>query len=155
MLVWLTACNTQDNRQAHPQTAGDAKARRPTIQVPGDQVEKLIPGGKARVEAKRSIGRRKGNEAFMWKINRTETGQAVVLSVCGRIEAEQLAELQKVFAAETQAVTLDLKEVKLVDQDAVNFLARCQAEGTKLENCPAYIREWIARAETAHETPEV
>jgi Zn finger protein HypA/HybF involved in hydrogenase expression len=90
----------------------------------------------------------------MWKIKRTENGPTVVLSVCGRIEAEQLAELQKIFAAETQEVTLDLKEVKLVDQDAVNFLARCQAQGTKLANCPGYIREWIARGETRCETPE-
>jgi hypothetical protein len=38
-----------------------------------------------------------------------------------------------------------LKEVKLVDRDALRFLACCKANGTQLENCLAYIREWIVR----------
>jgi len=36
--------------------------------------------------------------------------------------------------------------VTLVNEDAVNFLADCEAGNIKLENCPAYIREWIERA---------
>src|SRR5207244_1437634 len=28
---------------------------------------------------------------------------------------------------------------------AVGFLARCEAEGTPLENCPIYVRQWIVR----------
>ena len=40
-------------------------------------------------------------------------------------------------------VTLDLEELRLVDREAVRFLAVCEAEGIKLENCPLYIREWI------------
>jgi hypothetical protein len=39
---------------------------------------------------------------------------------------------------------LDLKDLKLVDQDAVNFLRRCEAESLQLRNCPAYIRKWIS-----------
>ena len=46
----------------------------------------------------------------------------------------------------SRSIVLDLKQIQLVDQDTVRFLARCEAEGIKLENCPAYIREWIARA---------
>jgi hypothetical protein len=38
---------------------------------------------------------------------------------------------------------VDMKEVKLVDQDAVRFLSSCETGGTRLRNCPAYIREWI------------
>ncbi len=72
---------------------------------------------------------------------------AVVFNLSGRIEAEHVAELKNLFEAEGQdhRIVLDLKEVKLVDQDAVRFLARCEADGTQLENCPAYIREWIVR----------
>jgi hypothetical protein len=40
---------------------------------------------------------------------------------------------------------LDLHEVDLVDRDTVRFLARCAAGGVQLEQCPAYIREWIER----------
>ena len=40
---------------------------------------------------------------------------------------------------------MDLKEVTLVDRKTVRFLARCESDNIKVENCPAYIREWIAR----------
>jgi hypothetical protein len=86
----------------------------------------------------------------MWKVERIPGAEGVELRLCGRIRSEELMELHKVFAAEdgSQAVVLDLKEVKLVDQETVTFLARCEASGTELRNCPAYIREWIAREQS-------
>jgi hypothetical protein len=33
--------------------------------------------------------------------------------------------------------------VTLVNQDAVKFLRRCEADGIKLENCPLHVRRWI------------
>jgi hypothetical protein len=39
---------------------------------------------------------------------------------------------------------LDLKEVTLVGQAAVRFLARVEAEGIRIVNCPGYVRSWIA-----------
>jgi hypothetical protein len=83
----------------------------------------------------------------MWKVQRLADKQFVVLSLSGRIEGEQLLDLQKAVAPEgsNQDVVLDLKEVKLVDQDTVTFLACCEASGTELRNCPAYIRERIRR----------
>jgi hypothetical protein len=35
--------------------------------------------------------------------------------------------------------------VRLADRDAVRFLRDCEADGMKLENCPAYVREWMER----------
>ena len=69
----------------------------------------------------------------------------VVFSLSGRIEIEDVAELQRLFSLEAvgQDIALDLQEVMLVDRDALKFLKRCAAEKIKLENCPAYIREWI------------
>jgi len=40
-------------------------------------------------------------------------------------------------------LVLDLRGVTLVNEGAVKFLAGCEADSIKLENCPAYIREWI------------
>jgi hypothetical protein len=40
-------------------------------------------------------------------------------------------------------MVLDLKDLTLANQDAINFLERCEAGGITLKNCPAYIREWI------------
>jgi len=44
---------------------------------------------------------------------------------------------------------LDLKDLTLVDREAVKFLERCEADSVKLKNCPAYIREWIVRERDA------
>ncbi len=83
----------------------------------------------------------------MWKVKRIANDELVILRVSGQLESKQLTELQKVLTSERadENVVLDLKEVRLVDQDAVTFLAQCEANGTKLRNCPAYIREWIGR----------
>jgi anti-anti-sigma regulatory factor len=81
------------------------------------------------------------------RIQKSENGVVVVFTLSGRIREEEVAELQRLFEVEGQdhRIVLDLKEVKLVDRDTVIFLARCQAKGTRLENCPAYIHEWILR----------
>lgn len=83
----------------------------------------------------------------MWKVQKTEQGGLVVLLVSGRIEGEHLTELRKAFNVETknQNFILDMSEVRLVDQDSIEFLSRCEANGAELRNCPAYIREWIER----------
>lgn len=81
------------------------------------------------------------------RIRKSGNGGVVVFNLSGRIEAEHLVELKRLFEAEGQdhRIVLDLEEVKLVDQNAVRFLVRCEADGALLENCPAYIREWILR----------
>ena len=81
----------------------------------------------------------------MLKIERSAHGKFVIFTLSGRIEMEDVAELQRLFEAEDHNVIMNLKEVTLVDRDAVRFLARCEADSIKLENCPAYIREWIVR----------
>ena len=82
----------------------------------------------------------------MLKIQRKTNG-GVIFTLSGRIEAEDLGELRRLLeleAAESH-VALDLKDVTLVDRDAIKYLADCEADGTKLANCPPYVREWIGR----------
>ena len=90
----------------------------------------------------------------MWRLKRTEDEDRIVLSLSGRLEGEQLLELQRVFASvpATQSLTLDLKDLRLVDQDVVRFLEDCEAGGADLRNCPAYIREWISAERAAKES---
>jgi len=80
----------------------------------------------------------------MLKITRAANGQ-VIFKLSGRMGAENVAELETLVSAEASGrrIVLDLKDLTLVDQDAVNFLKRCEADGIQLNNCPAYIREWI------------
>ena len=81
------------------------------------------------------------------KIVRSTEDGLVVLSLSGRVELEHVAELQNLvdFAAAKNRVALNLAELRLVDREAVQFFARCEAEGVQLDNCPPYIREWIEK----------
>jgi anti-anti-sigma regulatory factor len=70
----------------------------------------------------------------------------VVLTLVGRIQANQVAELEALLRSETDhSLVLDLKDVKLVDLESVRFLATSEAEGIELTNCSAFIREWISQ----------
>ena len=82
----------------------------------------------------------------MLKIERTSNGR-VVLTLSGRIESEDVDELRKLLELEgaSSHIALDLKDVTLVDSDAIKYLANCEADGTKLENCPPYVRKWIGQ----------
>ena len=80
----------------------------------------------------------------MLKIERTANGE-VVFKLAGRMGADNVNELENLIKAEASCrrVVLDLKDLRLVDQEVVSFLGRCEADSIQLENCPAYIRKWI------------
>jgi hypothetical protein len=80
----------------------------------------------------------------MVRIQRS-SGRRVVFSLSGRIEAEDIVELQKLLRLEVPGrdIAFDLREITIVDRDAVKFLECCETENIKLMECPAYIREWI------------
>jgi len=82
----------------------------------------------------------------MLKIQRSSNAD-VVFTLIGRIEVEDIAELQRVISLEEagRRIVLDLQEVTLIDRDSVKFLASCEADRIKIVNCPAYIRGWIDR----------
>jgi len=82
----------------------------------------------------------------MLKIQRTANGD-VMFTVSGRLEARNVSELSALLAAEQDGRTrvLDLKDLVLVDSDAVRFLRACVNDSIVLRNCPPYIRAWMAR----------
>ena len=84
----------------------------------------------------------------MLRIERRANGD-VVFTVSGRLSAEHVSELTALLATEAAGrhLVLDLKDVVLVDRDIVRFLRERQGNGIALRNCPAYIREWMARDE--------
>jgi hypothetical protein len=55
------------------------------------------------------------------------------------------------------ALAIDLKNVSLVDREAVQFLALTEYNGTEFRNCPAYVHEWVTRerAERDAERPDL
>ena len=81
------------------------------------------------------------------RIDISDERDRVVFTLTGRIQAEQLSELQALVKSDLPDpnLVLDLKEVKLVDRDAVRFLAEIEAQGARLRNCSAFVRQWISR----------
>ena len=80
----------------------------------------------------------------MVRIERSANGQ-VVFTLSGRMQTEDIEQVQQLLIVETpgQPVMFDLRDVTLVNQDVVTFLADCEAKGIKLESCPLHIRNWI------------
>ena len=69
----------------------------------------------------------------------------VVLSISGRITGDKVDMLRGLLEQERSAVALDLKDVLIMDREAVKLLALRESDGTEIRNCPAYIREWVTR----------
>ena len=82
-----------------------------------------------------------------FRIETAARGRFTVFILSGRIEKQAIAELERLFEHQTdyRDIVLDLKDVSLVDREVMSFLARCEADGVKLENCAPYIREWMER----------
>lgn len=81
------------------------------------------------------------------RIQRSAKRESVVFTLTGRIQAGQVTELETLLQSESsdRDIVLDLRDVKLVDRDAVRFLAQSEAGGAELRNCSAFIREWISQ----------
>ena len=82
----------------------------------------------------------------MIRIEKSDNGDRVTFVLSGRMQKEDLQEIQSLLSKhDQQNVVLDLKEVKLIDREAVGFLANFETDQAKIANCPPYIREWIRR----------
>jgi anti-anti-sigma regulatory factor len=82
-----------------------------------------------------------------FRIEIVARGKLTVFVLSGRIEKQAIAELRTLFEGQTdhRNIVLDLKDVSVVDRDTLHFFVGCEADGVKLENCAAYIREWMER----------
>ena len=80
----------------------------------------------------------------MLRIRRSANGE-VVFTLSGQMDEESIAELETQINSEEKErrIVLNLKDLTLVNEDAIRFLVRCEANSITLENCPAYVREWI------------
>ena len=80
----------------------------------------------------------------MFKIQKSTNG-ATVIALSGRMERENIAELEGLLDAETtgRRIVLDLKNLTLAGQSEIDFFAGCEERGFTLANCAPYIREWI------------
>jgi anti-anti-sigma regulatory factor len=86
----------------------------------------------------------------MLKIHKSVIGE-VILKISGRMDAENVPDVRLSLESEVDShrIVLDLRDLTLVDRDAVRFLADCETDGVQIANCSAYIREWIALEKAA------
>jgi len=80
----------------------------------------------------------------MLRIERSANDQ-VVFTLSGRMQTEDIEQVRQLLVVEApgQRLMFNLRDVTLVNQDAVTFLADCEAKGINLESCPLHIRNWI------------
>jgi len=81
-----------------------------------------------------------------FRVQRSTVDDAIVLMLSGDIAGDHTADLETlVDAGGNGPMVLDLKDVAVVDRAGVQLLARSEARGATLLNCPSYVREWIHR----------
>jgi anti-anti-sigma regulatory factor len=68
----------------------------------------------------------------------------MILHISGRLTGGDVDTLRALLEEEkSRELVLDLEDVRLVDEEAVKLLAIQESNGTKINNCPRYIREWM------------
>jgi len=71
------------------------------------------------------------------------SSEAIVFALCGELNNEHMESLNELLEGEKRSILLDLRDVTLVGRKAVEFLARLEAAGVGIINCPEYVRTWI------------
>ena len=78
------------------------------------------------------------------RIDRSTTRRGVTFLLSGDMDSRHVADLEALMTTESNRhISLDLADVTLVDREAMTFLARVEAAGAVLVNCPEYVRRWI------------
>ena len=84
------------------------------------------------------------------RIDRVVIGPGLqILHISGQITGTDVDLLRSLLEQERSVVAIDLKDVLLVDREAVRLLALSELNGAELRKCPAYIREWVTRERAA------
>jgi len=89
-----------------------------------------------------------------YRIHRSTRPGTDLFALSGVLDAHLADKLKEMLTGTGGGhVVLDLRDVTLVDRDAVRFLAGVELAGTEIVNCPDYVRSWIA-AESGSDTEE-
>lgn len=83
----------------------------------------------------------------MFKIHRSTNGEKVIFALSGRMDSDSAVELENLIRKEVQGwlIVLDIRDLTLVGQNDIDFLARCEAGGIQLVRGARYVHDWIAR----------
>ena len=67
-----------------------------------------------------------------------------VLRIAGHVEVDYVNKIEEMIARQNGPIALDLKELTLVDRDAVTYLSSWKRKGIEFRNCPPVLTEWIS-----------
>ena len=98
----------------------------------------------------RVVSLRKAHK-MSFRIDRVGGNGVLLLLLSGKLTGEHVDTLRMALEEESGTVAIDLRNVLLVDRDAVQFLALAEDNGTELRNCPKYVREWVNRERAARQ----
>ena len=77
------------------------------------------------------------------RIEDVSSESETALSLSGRITSRDVQQLKARIGDARGPVALELQQVRLVDLDAVRFLAAAERGGVELRQVPPFIRAWI------------
>ena len=77
------------------------------------------------------------------RIETTATESETIFTLIGRITSPDVQQLKAEIDAARKPIALDLQQVRIVDLDAVYFLAAAERKGIVLRHVPPYVHEWI------------
>jgi hypothetical protein len=77
------------------------------------------------------------------KIKRIASKRKTRICLSGQLRSENVGQVKSEVERDGPPVTLDLKELDLVDIDVVRFLNECESAGVQILRCSPYIREWM------------
>jgi hypothetical protein len=80
---------------------------------------------------------------MVMRIEQTASESETIFTLIGRITSSDVQQLKAEIDAARKPIALDLLQVRLVDLDAVWFLAAAERKGIVLRHVPPYVREWI------------
>jgi len=81
----------------------------------------------------------------MLKIETTHDDGGTIVRLIGRIDSQNVGEIEANVRGNRDRLTLDLEEVTLVDMDTIEFLLKCESQGVTLRHCLPYIRAWMEK----------
>ena len=88
------------------------------------------------------------------RVERLSGQRGTRLQLSGELRSEQLDDVRAEIERAGPRVTLDLREVDLVDIGAIRFLNACEAQEIEVVNCAAYVREWMFQERARQRKPE-
>jgi esterase/lipase superfamily enzyme len=77
------------------------------------------------------------------RIEDVSSESETALTLSGRITSRDVQQLKARIAEARGPVALELQQVRLVDLDAVRFLAAAERRGVELRHVPPFVRAWI------------